>query len=1022
MKRLSILALCLCVLMGTMTVPSFATDTEVAYLEDTFESATVGTTGNSYSSSVLAKGMATMKIVAGMGFDGSIGYNIKADGITSTDLATKNFTPDATSTTLIEYKINVKSVTSGSPWGGVGYKAIFTINKNSTDSTKWNLGSSSGGSVVAYDLNRWYTVVTKVKAGEAPVSYFFDDAGAFVDSRSNSGISVTAGSATWAYLLASGKNPSNIVIDDVKIYTVAGQGLTLKSSSVADGAESAVVGNYVDLTFNQPLSALASGAITLTSGGSSVEASVANIGNVVRITPKAGFAPSTAYEINITSPAALLGATYSGDTQIAFTTIGAVTYLEDTFESATVGTKGNSYTTSSAVAKGMATMEIVAGMGFDGSVGYNIKADGITSTDLATKSFTPDATSTTLIEYKINVKSITSGNAWAGVSSKPIFYVLKNSTDSTKWDLGSSSQGSRKAHDLNRWYSVVTKVKVGEPSVSYFFDDTGALVDTRSRDITLTAGSSTSMYLLAAGRNTLNVVIDDVKVYTVSGQGLTLKSSSVADGAESAVVGNYVDLTFNQPLNALASGAITLTSGGNAVEASVAAIGNVARVTPKTGFASNTNYEINIVSPTALYGTSYTGDKQITFKTSRGLICIEDNFESAVAGTQGTSYSSTLLKAVNNPGATISATAGFEGSKGLLFNTTGTDALLYAQDIPWDSVTREETIVLEYKLKVNSLTSGATWIGSTTGSITMGWTNMKIVRSGDVLKVQNSEGSDPMDLATGKWYTMVLKFKKGAAAESYLYDETGTEYKTRTAGNKWESGTLKIYPFAPIGTTMDAVVDDFKLYYESGQKLGLKSSSVANGQAEVNIGEYIELTFNQPLASNAASKIALYTGEEKVNATVTRVGASVIRIKPATLLKGETTYTVKFDDSLTSLTGNASDIENISFTTDRAYPVEITQTTLAISGNAVNSGSYTISFDNKGEAAADVKVVVALYSGDTLDRLIGCEIFDVTVAKGASTPTVTLANSYSGVGRVKILTYESLKTMKSAAFGYVINE
>ena len=163
-------------------------------------------------------------------------------------------------------------------------------------------------------------------------------------------------------------------------------------------------------------------------------------------------------------------------------------------------------------------------------------------------------------------------------------------------------------------------------------------------------------------------------------------------------------------------------------------------------------------------------------------------------------------------------------------------------------------------------------------------------------------------------------------------------------------------------------------------------------------------------------------GEEKVNATVSRVGASVIRIKPATLLKGETTYTVKFDDTLTSLTGNASDIENISFTTDRAYPIEITATTLAISGNAVNSGSYTISIDNKGEAAADVKVVVALYSGETLDRLIGCEMFDITVAKGASTPTIALSNSYSGVGRVKILTYESLKTMKSAAFGYVINE
>lgn len=709
----------------------------------------------------------------------------------------------------------------------------------------------------------------------------------------------------------------------------------------------------------------------------------------------------------------------------SFATDTEVAYLEDNFESATVGTKGNSYTTSSTVASGMATMEIAAGMGFDGSIGYNIVADSSISTDLATKSFTPDATSTTIIEYKINVKSITSGSAWAGVSSKPIFYVLQNSTDSTKWDLGSSSQGSRKAHDLNRWYTVVTKVKVGETSVSYFFDDTGALVDTRSRDITLTAGSSTSMYLLAAGRNTLNAVIDDVKVYTVSGQGLTLKSSSVADGAESAVVGSYVDLTFNQPLNALASGAITLTSGGSSVDASVAAFGNVARITPKTGFASNTNYEINIVSPTALYGTSYTGDNQITFKTSRGLICIEDNFESAAAGTQGGSYSSTLLKAVSGAGkntASISATTGFEGSKGLAFNTTGTNALLYAQDIPWDSVTNEETIVLEYKLKVNSLTSGATWIGSTTGSITGGWTNMKIVRSGDVVKVTNGDGGTPMDLATGKWYTMVLKFKKGAAAESYLYDETGTEYKTRTAGNKWESGTLQIYPFAPIETTMDAAVDDFKLYYESGQKLGLKSSSVANGQAEVNIGEYIELTFNQPLASNAASKIALYTGEEKVNATVSRVGASVIRIKPATLLKGETTYTVKFDDTLTSLTGNASDIENISFTTDRAYPVEITQTTLAISGNAVNSGSYTISFDNKGEAAADVKVVVALYSGDTLDRLIGCEIFDVTVAKGASTPTVTLANSYSGVGRVKILTYESLKTMKSAAFGYVINE
>lgn len=709
----------------------------------------------------------------------------------------------------------------------------------------------------------------------------------------------------------------------------------------------------------------------------------------------------------------------------SFATNTEVACLEDTFESATVGTSGNSYTTSSVVEKGMATMEIAAGIGFDESIGYNIKADGSISTDLATKSFILDATSTTIIEYKINVKSITVGQAWAGVSSKPIFYVLKNNTDSTKWDLGSSSQGSRKAHDLNRWYTVVTKVKVGETSVSYFFDDTGALVDTRSRDITLTAGSSTSMYLLAAGRNTLNVVIDDVKVYTVAGQSLLLKSSSVADGAESAIVGSYVDLTFNQPLNALASGAITLTSGGNSVEASVATFGNVARITPKTGFAPNTNYEINIVSPTALYGTSYTGDNQLTFKTSRGLVCIEDNFESATSGTQGGSYSSALLKAVSGTGkntASISATTGFEGSKGLAFNTTGTNALLYAQDVAWDSVTSEETIVLEYKLKVNSLTSGAVWIGSTTGSITNGWTNMKIVRSGDVLKVQNSDGGMSMDFATEKWYTMVLKIKKGAAAESYLYDETGTEYKTSTAGKKWESGTLMIYPFAPIETTMDAVVDDFKLYYESGQKLGLKSSSVVNAQAEVNIGEYIELSFNQPLASNAASKIALYTGEEKVSATVSRVGASVIRIKPATLLKGETTYTVKFDDSLTSLTGNTSDIENISFTTDRAYPVEITATTLAISGNAVNSGPYTISFDNKGEAAADVKVVVALYSGDTLDRFVGCEIFDVTIAKGASTSTITLTTGYSGVGRLELLTYGSLKTMKSTAFGYVINE
>ena len=706
----------------------------------------------------------------------------------------------------------------------------------------------------------------------------------------------------------------------------------------------------------------------------------------------------------------------------SFATGTEVTYLEDTFESATVGTKGDKYS-SSVIAKGMATMEVVAGIGFDGSVGYHIKADGSISTDLCTKNFTPDATSTTLVEYKINVKSVTSGSPWGGVGYKAIFTVNPHATDSTKWNLGSNSGGSVKAYDLNRWYTVVTKVKAGEAPVAYFFDDTGTLVDTRSNSgISVTADSVTWVYLLAAGRNTMNIVIDDVKLYTVSGQSLLLKSSSVADGAQSAVVGNYVDLIFNQPLNALASGAITLTSGGSAVEASVATFGNVARITPKAGFAPNTNYEINIVSPTALYGTRYSGDNQITFKTSRGLVCIEDNFESAAPGTQGGSYSSDLLKAVDGAGASISANVGFEESKGLAFNTTGVNALLYVQDIAWDSVTSEETIVFEYKFKVNSFTSGATWIGATTGSITGGWTNMKIVPSGEVVKVTNGDGGSAMDLAIGKWYTMVLRIKKGEAAASYLYDETGAVYKTRTAVNKWESGTLKIYPFAPIATTMEAVVDDFKLYYESGQKLGLKSSSVVNGATGVNIGEYIELTFNQPLANDAASKIALYIGEEKVASTVSRVGASVIRIKPSALLKGETTYSVKFNDSLTSFTGNTSDIADISFTTDRAYPVEITTTTLAISQNAVNNGSYTISFDNKGEAAADVKVVVALYSGETLDRLIGCEIFDVTIAKGVSTSAIALANSYSGVGRVEVMTYESLKTMKSVAFGYVINE
>lgn len=697
-----------------------------------------------------------------------------------------------------------------------------------------------------------------------------------------------------------------------------------------------------------------------------------------------------------------------------------VTYIEDTFESAAPGTKGNAYS-SSALKTGMATMEIAEGIGFDGSVGYSINTDGSVSTDLATKNFTPDATSTTFVEYKINVKSITSGTAWGGIGYRSVFYILKNNTDSTKWDLGSSTQGSRKSYDLNRWYTVVTKIKAEETTVSYFFDDTGTLVDSRSNSgISIKAGAATWSYLLAAGKNSVNVVIDDVKMYTVSGQSLLLKSSSVSDGAESATVKNYVDLTFNQPLNAVTSDAITLTSGGSKVEASIIALGNIVRITPKTGFTPNTNYEININSPTALYGTSYSGDNQIAFKTSRGLVCIEDDFESADAGTQGTKYSSSLLKAVSGAGATVSANTGFENSKGLAFNTTGTDALLYLQNITWDSVTAEETIILEYKFKINSILSGTTCIGSTTGYITNGWTNMKIVPGDDTVKITNGDGGSPEEITHGKWYTMILKIKKNAAAEAYLYDETGALYKTRTAGNKWESGTLKIYPFAPIGTTMDAVVDDFKIYYESGQRLDIKKSSVENGATAVNMGEYIELIFNQPLANDATSKIALYKGEEKISAAVSRVGASVIRIKPASLLKGETTYSVKFDASLTSFTGNASDATDISFTTDRAYPIEITSSSLLVSQKEVNSGSYIISFDNKGEAATDVKVVVAFYSGDTLDRLIGCEKFDLTIAKGASTSEITLANSYSGVGRIEILTYESLKTMKSVAFGYLL--
>jgi len=723
-----------------------------------------------------------------------------------------------------------------------------------------------------------------------------------------------------------------------------------------------------------------------------------------------------------------------------------VTITEDNLENASVGINYSS----DLIASTGKYISVEKGVGYGASAGFKVNnnSGGKSDSNLVTKAIKLNDNETVLLEYKFNIESIANDvggkiiyMSVGGVTDgRSVFTIRKDS--SNNWYFGSGSGGKPHYYfSYDKWYTMVIELKKGSVAKGYLFDESGTLHSTFKNATAVAAdAASVSVYAFAGMKNGIVAYLDDFRVYRVGSQSLDLDTEkcSVSNG-DTNVSQDSVTIAFNQPLAKLEDGAITLSSGGSEIGAKIAySYANTVRITPVNGFTPGTSYVVKITSPSSVTGASYAGASEIAFRTARGLTYTEDNFEGVAAGTSGSSYTASAVLAKGTAEMTVEAGAGFDGTKGYRVNTSGTkDAILYAKTVSWDDIDSSETIFLEYKLKIKSaerVTANTpfVFIGNTNGSITNGWTNFTISEPKDSsmdkeMGIADGSAGSKKNFPVNEWCTVVLKIRKNYATTGYFYDNNGTVIQEVAASNTWTSGDLKIYPFAVIKHKIDAVLDDFKMYCLSSEKLNIKESSVAHGQTEAAIGKYITLTFNQPLAKeNAASTeaIGLYVGETKVEADICRIGANVIRITPDVMLAGETTYTIKISDAIDALSGNGYDgIKTISFTTKRLYPVEVTATNLLITDDStVESGNYTVSFDNSGDTVSDAVIVVACYDSSRPKKLVGMEILKDDITEGSDTINIQLENSYQNVKSVEVLLYESLKTMKSIMYGHIITK
>lgn len=463
-------------------------------------------------------------------------------------------------------------------------------------------------------------------------------------------------------------------------------------------------------------------------------------------------------------------------------------------------------------------------------------------------------------------------------------------------------------------------------------------------------------------------------------------------------------------------------------------------LTPKAALSLGTNYTIDFAGVKTSLGGAIEGTSAVTFTTiaSRAPLYVTDDFEAAATingSLAGGNYKTSDVLNSFSSYTYVVDNVGIGGGKGLRLNNVGSPNTVTIKTKNFE-LDESETLFLEYKIKINSLNAASTqavYLTLTDSTVlypTSGETIFKMLDYGEKTYITDQGQGRSYAYDSSKWYTMLVKIGRKSQS-GYVFDENGNVVLEQNY-NMSLSNLVKyeITSISSTNTEISMYLDDFKAYRVQNEAFAPidSKSTVTNGATGIGTTGDIKLVFNQAFAKftpDVVGAISFYEGSTKLDATIRRNGGNEIIITPAQSLNAGRTYTIKVANGLTSLSGKAyGGPAEISFTTKTIYNINPVSTTLAIAQDgSISAGSKTLVVDNVGDVVESPVIVVAVYADHRLDKLIGCEVFDVdSLTARENTLEFTLANSYANAGSVKILIYDSMSDLKPLMKAYKITK
>ena len=473
-------------------------------------------------------------------------------------------------------------------------------------------------------------------------------------------------------------------------------------------------------------------------------------------------------------------------------------------------------------------------------------------------------------------------------------------------------------------------------------------------------------------------------------------------------------------------------------------------LTPSAALSLGTNYTIDFAVVMTSLGGTIEGTSAITFTTiaSRGTLYVTDDLEAAATingSLSGSNYKTSNILDYFSSYTSVADGAGVDGSKGIKIDNTSSSGSTVSISSKSFDLDESETLFVEYKLNIKDVSVGDTASTNQAGYFTISNANslypgssnaiFKFIKDTDsttgntYYPMTNNGQSRKMTWDADEYYTVVMMITR-TAQNGYVYDEEGNLLlEASLEQNLNDSVKVNWLSINSNKNILNMNLDDFKVSRVQNETLDPIDSecTVTNGAIDIATTGDIKLVFNQPLYKviKANEVFSLYEGDNKVNATIRRNGGNEIIITPAQSLDAGITYTINVANTLTSLSEKAySGPTAISFTTKSIYKVNAKNTTLAITEDgSIVAGDKTFVVDNVGDVVLNPILIVAVYADHRLDRLIGCEVFDIdSLTARENTLKFTLANSYADAGSVKILIFDSIEVLKPIMKAYNITK